>query len=644
MNVRRGRLIVTGVVVFPLISLQLGAFLPLSAAASTHGAALTPPTFLSTLAGPSVAAMYASGVGWDANLERIVVADTGNNQIEFFSPFGTLLGSFGTFGTGSGQFNSPRQVAIDSASNIYVADAGNNRVQAFNSSGGFLWSAGGTGSATCSSCLSAPIGVSYDATDNQVLVADTGHSLVKAYDAATGHFLWASPSGKSTLGFTNPRDATRGPGGYIWVAAYNQNEIRAYAVTSNGAWTDLPAVVLGSGSSSVLSLPYNVDFSPDQHTAYVADIGNDRIDRWNITTLSKPVIISPAFGSRCFEPCGNPPADTGKFAFLRRVAVETNGPDEGDIIGDDFWGNGLNIWQADGTFALQIDGVHAPAPGFAQAYGIGVNASNGYTYGVDRLNQRLEEFDGNGTFVTAAGFRGSASGTSCSTAADSFSWPEAVAVAPDGSIWAADTRNGRLEHWPANLATKPLPSVIGCKGSGLGQYNYIEGVTVDDTGIVWAADTLNNRIETYNPSNQSFITYGGTKAGSGNCQFNNPEGVAVTSSGTVYVADTLNNRIEEFTDGGNTCNYVASTSSSVGLSGPQGIALSGDGTLWVADTGNDRIVHLSASLVDLGDDFGSLGTGELQFDAPHSLGVYNTTLIVADTYNNRVQEFDILGS
>ena len=486
--------------------------------------------------------------------------------------------------------------------------------------------------------------MSYDATNKQVLAADTGHSLVKAYAAATGNFLWKSPSGKSTLGFTNPRDATRGPGGYIWVAAYDQNEIKAYAVTAGGTWTNSPAVVLGTGSGSVLSLPYNVDFSPDQNTAYVADIGNDRIDRWNITTLSHPVLISPAFGSRCSEPCGNPPADTGKFAFMRRVAVETNGPDVGDVIGDDFWGNGLNIWQANGTFALQIDGVHAPAPGFAEAYGVGVNASNGSIYGMDRLNVRLEEFNGSGKFVTAAGFRGNPAGKTCPTAADSFSWPEGVAVAPDGTVWAADTRNGRLEHWPANLATKPLPAVIGCKGSGPGQYNYIEGLTVDTNGVVWAADSLNNRVETYTPSSKSFVTYGGTKAGSGNCQFNNPEGVAVTSSGTVYVADTLNNRIEEFTHSGNTCHYVASTSGSVGLSGPQGVAVSGDGTLWVADSGNNRIVHLSSSLIDLGDDFGSLGAGDLQFDNPHSLVVHNTTLIVADTYNNRVQEFDITGS
>jgi DNA-binding beta-propeller fold protein YncE len=38
---------------------------------------------------------------------------------------------FGTTGSGDGQFNSPRGIAVDSSGNIYVADTGNHRVQKF---------------------------------------------------------------------------------------------------------------------------------------------------------------------------------------------------------------------------------------------------------------------------------------------------------------------------------------------------------------------------------------------------------------------------------------------------------------------------------------------------------------------------------
>jgi DNA-binding beta-propeller fold protein YncE len=197
-----------------------------------------------------------------------------------------------------------------------------------------------------------------------------------------------------------------------------------------------------------------------------------------------------------------------------------------------------------------------------------------------------------------------------------------------------------LEHWPANLSTTGVTDV-GTKGAGVGQFNYIEGLTVDSSGIVWVADSNNNRIESYNPSGGKFTVYGAR--GSGTCQFNHPEAVAVGSGGQIYVADTLNNRIVEMSVSGGACSGFTATYST-GLNGPQGVALAGDGTVWVADSGNSRVVHLSGVLSNLGDGFGGFGTGNLQFDDPHSLAVLASTLYVADTYNNRVQEFNITGA
>jgi DNA-binding beta-propeller fold protein YncE len=626
-----------------LVAAGLLQAVPLAVRASTGAErtlALTTPTFIKTLAGPSVAAMYSSGTEWDPTNDRIVVADTGNNQIEFYSPTtGHRSGQFGSFGSGNGQLNSPRDVAIDGSANIYVADAGNDRVQKFTSSGAFVWASAGSPSSKCKStqaksmCLNTPIGVTWDATNNVLLVADTGDNFIKAF-SASGAWLWTSPAGAS-LGVINPRDVARGPGGYIWVSAYQENQIKAFAVTSAGAWTTKPKVVLGEASggsgNNQLSVPYNVAFSPNGTIAYVADIGNDRIAVFNITNLSKPQWLG-AYGKRCNEPCPSP-VPSGEFAFLRRVAVETNG----DVIGDDFWGNGMFVFPpATIPFTtksplLQIEGFHAPAPGFAQAFGVTVG-SDGTTYGVDRLNQRIERFSSSGAFLNASGARG--------IGADAFSWPEDAAIAPDGTLWLADTRNSRLQRWPANLATSGVTDV-GSKGSGVGQFNYIEGVAVDSSGVVWVADTNNNRIESYNPSNHKFAVFG--SKGGGTCQFDGPEGVAVGAGGKVYVADTLNDRIVEMSDSSSACTGFVATYAA-GLNAPQGVALAGDGTVWTADTGGDDIVHLSATLSNLGDGFGSPGTGNMQFDAPHSLAVFDSTLFVADTYNNRIQEYNIAGS
>jgi sugar lactone lactonase YvrE len=597
----------------------------LALAAALAGGALAPlrtlsataaqPTFLKTLAGASQAAMYPSGLVWDAHSNRLVLADTGYNRISVMQADGTIILQFGSLGSADGQFNTPRQVAVDSASNIYVADAANSRIQAFSATGSHLWTAGGLGK--CKSCLNTPIGITYDFANNVVLVADTGHSTIKAYSPA-GVWLWTSPT---TSGLASPRDAVRGPDGRIWVADYHHDQVKAFNVTAAGVWNTTPAIVLGDGASAghgpgQLNFPYNVQFSTDGRTVYVADTGNERIARWDLTTT--PPTWLPQFGSRCPKSCPAPPDNVQYFNALRRVSVDASG----NIWAADFWGSSVHEFTSAGQAIFEIAGGAVPAPGFAQAFGVAV-ASDGTTYGVDRLNQRVERFDASGNYLNDRGMRGVAPGT--------FSWPEDAAVAPDGTLWVADTRNDRLEHFSADLSG--TPAIVGGTGTAVGQFHYIEGVTVDAGGTVWVADSANNRVESYNPTTKAFVAYGSLGSGSG--QFNNPEAVAVSSS-DLYVADTHNNRVEELTLAGQ---WVASFST--GLNQPQGVTLAPDGTLWVADSGNNRIVHLSSTLTDLGNGFGSAGTGSLNFNAPHSLAVHGSVLFVADTFNNRIQEFTL---
>jgi tripartite motif-containing protein 71 len=615
-------------------------------AALAAPAAASQVTFLRTLAGPSEAAMYPSGLisdpTWPTSngpIAAVVVADTGYNRISVFDPDGarpsTPILQFGSYGTANGQFNTPRDVAVDQESNIYVADAANGRIQAFNSSGTFLWSAAGhPGCKPAIQCLSTPIGISFDASSDEVLVADTGHSLIKAYAGegysltakAPGSFLWASPAGL----MKSPREARRGPDGGIWVADYNDEQVRAFHVTTAGVWTSSRYITLGDGAKgghgiNQLNSPYNVAFSPDGHLVYVADTGNERIAVWSIATPSDPVWQTP-IGARCPSPCPAPPGNQKYFQALRRVTVDASG----NLWGADFWGSGLHEFSPSGNAIEEIDGATAPAPGFAEPYGVTM-AGNGDTYVVDRLNQRIEEFNAAGAYMTDEGSRGVSAGE--------YSWPEAAAVAPDGSVWVGDTRNSRLEHFPADLAGKP--AVVGTEGTSRGQFDYIEGVTVASNGVVWVADTDNNRIESYNPANNTFATYG-TK-GTNDGQFNGPEAIAVSAT-DVYVADTLNNRVEELTLNGT---FIATYP---GLDSPQGIALAPDGSVWVANSGvaqtdvhGNDIVHLSSSLALLVGGFGGPGGANLQFFQPHSLAVSadGSTLFVADTYNNRVQEFDI---
>ena len=114
------RVLMSGILGLTAIALVLPA-LPARAA-----------SFVGTVAGPSIAATYPSGVEYDDFDGRLVVADTGLDRIEFYtytlgatpatSSF-AKTGQFGTHGTGNGQFDSPRDVAIDPGNgDIYVGE------------------------------------------------------------------------------------------------------------------------------------------------------------------------------------------------------------------------------------------------------------------------------------------------------------------------------------------------------------------------------------------------------------------------------------------------------------------------------------------------------------------------------------------
>jgi len=70
----------------------------------------------------------------------IFVADGegGNNRIVKFSKDGSFVKSWGTKGTGPGQFQTPHCIAIDATGRVWVCDRNNNRIQVFDQDGKFL--------------------------------------------------------------------------------------------------------------------------------------------------------------------------------------------------------------------------------------------------------------------------------------------------------------------------------------------------------------------------------------------------------------------------------------------------------------------------------------------------------------------------
>jgi NHL repeat len=97
---------------------------------------------------------------------------------------------FGSQGSGDGQFNVPRDVAVyEATGDIYVADDNNHRIQRFDASGTYEAQWGGLG--TAEGQFDNPTGIAIDQDTGDVFVQDRDNRRVQRFDA-DGNFerMW----------------------------------------------------------------------------------------------------------------------------------------------------------------------------------------------------------------------------------------------------------------------------------------------------------------------------------------------------------------------------------------------------------------------------------------------------------------------
>ncbi len=87
--------------------------------------------------------MYVSETNSDP--QNLAATDLQNQRVQEFSPTGTFLLKWGSYGEAGGQFKLPFDVVVDNAGNAYVSDYYNTRLQKFSLT---TSSTGGTGTGT----------------------------------------------------------------------------------------------------------------------------------------------------------------------------------------------------------------------------------------------------------------------------------------------------------------------------------------------------------------------------------------------------------------------------------------------------------------------------------------------------------------
>jgi DNA-binding beta-propeller fold protein YncE len=106
---------------------------------------------------------------------------TANHRIEVFDPSGSEVDEFGGQGSKLGKLESPGQITLDAAGNLWVADRGNNRIQEFGPAGERLLAFGQRGTGLGE--FVHPSGVSIDC-QGLLTVTDSDNNRVQQFALA----------------------------------------------------------------------------------------------------------------------------------------------------------------------------------------------------------------------------------------------------------------------------------------------------------------------------------------------------------------------------------------------------------------------------------------------------------------------------
>ena len=162
----------------------------------------------------------------------------------------------------------------------------------------------------------------------------------------------------------------------------------------------------------------------------------------------------------------------------------------------------------------------------------------------------------------------------------------------------------------------------------------------EGTDRLYIVDTVAHCVRIRTPDGASAGEFG--RRGEGPGELNFPVGISVGGDGNLWVTDSMNFRVQAFTPTGEPVATFGQAGDGPGdLSKPKGVAVDGHGRVWIVDAMSDsvRIFEPDGTLLL---SFGREGRGAGEFWLPSGIDVEDPFVYVADSYNHRVQVFELL--
>jgi DNA-binding beta-propeller fold protein YncE len=473
------------------------------------------------------------------------------------------------------------------------------------------------------------------APDGTVVIADTGNNRVARYNA-NGSLIWSvGTHGDGVNQFDNPRDVAVDAANNIYVA--DTRNSRIVKLSSTGAW-------LGetTGPATAFSFPLGVSVKGSK--VYVGDTGRARVV---VLDQALSVLQEVTANGVCANLNDNRDAQADSAGNIYVAGYKTN-----QILKFAPDGTCIKTWGSTGTGNSQ----------FRTPYGVDL-ANDPVTgqelvYVADGLNNRVQVFRTDGSFVTAFGTFGEP------TQVGTFTTMRRVAVAKDGTgnVWAADLWGDRIERWDRTASGFTYNRTIGAVMPAPTEnavFHEPRGMAFTPNGNLWVTDTVHHSFQKFNAAGDLLSTCGeraaeGTQLG----QFNWPRGIAVDpQTGNLWIADTKQHQLQvlksDCTAVGPGTGFVKNLPAGAdtrSFNWPYDIAIrNSDRFAFVVDTQNHRIkAYDVANAVFPADNkgplpttvFGTRGTGANNFKWPSGVAVGpDGHVYVADRGNNRIQEF-----
>ena len=227
---------------------------------------------------------------------QIVVAENGGNCISILIQEGEKICTFGTAGSGNGQFNGPYGVAVDEDDNIYVADQYNHRVQKFTSEGKFEAAVGGQGSNNLQ--FYHPTGICFNKQNNNLYVCDQSNHRIQVLSTDLTFKNSFGTSGSANGQFQVPLYAAFDDANNLYVTEYSGHRVQVFSADGrflrtftnkvNGEKLKSPYAIAIDSSNTVYvseNSPHSVSVFTSQGD-YITSFGSQGANEGQINGLS----------------------------------------------------------------------------------------------------------------------------------------------------------------------------------------------------------------------------------------------------------------------------------------------------------------------------------------------------------------------